>query len=63
MNIVSLELEIVDGALKIAGTNLFGELLDRAEKEEPLVRQGSLSSGLPEDNLKFTSDSFFTTNT
>ena len=51
MKIIPADVRVENNKLFVDGKNLFAELFDRSQREEPLVKQGLLSAGLPEEDL------------
>ena len=51
VKVVSTDVKLIGDELVVEGLTTFGELMERAQREEPLVRQGSLTAGLPDEDL------------
>ena len=51
VKIIPADIRAENNKLFVDGKNLFAELFDRSQREEVLVKQDSLTAGLPEEDL------------
>ena len=51
MELFSTDVELVGDELRVGGKSIFGDLMERAKQEGALIRQRSLTAGLPEEDF------------